>query len=113
AVRFALAEDLGSIEVVVEGRQVGETITAVKNLPKNARPAAEFLLAGPPSIRGLLRGVIVVDDLAEAQKLWPSFSGAGSVLVTRTGEVLSQYTLRGGSGTGVGRIELLAERDAA
>ncbi|MGN6126840.1 MAG: AAA family ATPase, partial [Humibacter sp.] len=37
----------------------------------------------------------------------------GTVLVTRTGEVLSEHTLRGGSGKGAGRIELLAERDAA
>ncbi|GAB3389526.1 chromosome segregation protein SMC [Humibacter soli] len=113
AVRFALTEDLGSIEAVVEGGPAGDAPRSHANPPKGARVAVDLLIEATPSIRGLLSGVIVVEDLAEAQRLWSSFAGAGTVLVTRTGEVLSEHTLRGGSGRGAGRIELLAERDAA
>ncbi|QDZ14101.1 chromosome segregation protein SMC [Humibacter ginsenosidimutans] len=113
AARYASHEDLGSIELVIEGRQASSALVAIANKPRNARVAEELLIDATPSIRELLRHVLVVDDLDQAHELWPSFAGGDSVLVTRAGEVLSKYTLRGGSGTGAGRIELLAERDAA
>ena len=113
AARFAASEDLGSVELVIEGRATGDRAAGREDLPQGARTAESLLVEATPSIRDLLGSVVVVDDLASAQKLWPSFADRDAVLVTRTGEVLSRYTLKGGSGTGVGRIELLAERDAA
>ncbi|NNC10981.1 chromosome segregation protein SMC [Planctomonas sp. JC2975] len=127
AARYAGAEDLGSIELVLEGEAAGgsgsgsgsariESADAVLSgsaLPDTARPADGLLLAGTPGIRELLRNVAVVDDLDDAQRVWEGLEGTEIVLVTRTGEVLSAHTLRGGSGKGAGRIELLAERDAA
>ncbi|WP_243064593.1 chromosome segregation protein SMC [Humibacter sp. RRB41] len=113
AARFASAEDLGSIELVVEGTASDRDVAAVPNVPKGARIAEDLLVEATPSIRELLRSAIVVDDLQTAQRLWPSLAREVSVLVARTGEVFSKYTLKGGSGQGAGRIELLAERDAA
>ncbi|MGN6197373.1 chromosome segregation protein SMC [Humibacter sp.] len=116
AARFARAEDLGSIELVVGSRAAGrkaEADQALVELPKGARRADQLLLAGTDSIRALLRHSAIVADLDEAHRLWPALADSDTVLVTRTGEVLSSHTLKGGSGNGAGRIELLAERDAA
>ncbi|MHA7986894.1 chromosome segregation protein SMC [Rathayibacter sp. CAU 1779] len=130
AARYASAGDLGSIELVLEGDAAGgsgsssaraesaEAALPTRALPDTglsdtARAADGLLLAGTPSIRALLRNVAVVDDLDQAQRMWAGIEESGVVLVTRTGEVLSAHTLRGGSGKGAGRIELLAERDAA
>jgi len=116
AARFAAEEDLGSIELVVgagiTSRSAGADADALTDMPKGARRAEELLLAGTDSIRDLLRQTVVVAGLDEAHRIWPS-TGDDTVLVTRTGEVLSKHTLKGGSGKGAGRIELLAERDAA
>ena len=113
AARFASAQDLGSVELVVEGGHVGAARTAASNPPEEARPAGRVLIEATPSIRDLLREVVVVDDLETAQRLWPGFAESDAVLVARTGEVLSRHTLKGGSAAGAGRIQLLAERDAA
>ncbi|GAB3613624.1 chromosome segregation SMC family protein [Humibacter ginsengisoli] len=116
AARFAAEEDLGSIELVVgagiTSRSAGADADVLTDMPKGARRAEELLLAGTDSIRDLLRQTVVVAGLDEAHRIWPS-TGDDTVLVTRTGEVLSKHTLKGGSGKGAGRIELLAERDAA
>ncbi|MCL2794385.1 MAG: chromosome segregation protein SMC [Microbacteriaceae bacterium] len=114
AVRFALGEDLGQVALVLEGG-VGapRALDALVRLPAGASAAVDLLLAASDGIRELLAQVIVVDGLDEAQRLWPACAGTGAVIVTRTGEVLSQHSLTGGSGQASGRIELLAERDAA
>ncbi|AYG02146.1 chromosome segregation protein SMC [Gryllotalpicola protaetiae] len=113
AAQHAEAEDLGAVELVLEGKAKGVVVSAVANLPKGARVAADLLREATVSLRELLQQTIVVDDFEAARSLWPSFAGTDTVIVARTGEVLSRYTLRGGSGEGAGRIELLAERDAA
>src|SRR5690606_2157433 len=56
------------------------------------------------------------DDLAAARAARGAIEKAGLrhvTLVTKAGEVLTEHVLRGGSGGKQGRIELLAERDAA
>ena len=37
----------------------------------------------------------------------------GLTVITRDGDVLTEYVLRGGSGAGRSKLELVAERDAA
>ncbi|WP_022899776.1 chromosome segregation protein SMC [Humibacter albus] len=113
AARFASAEDLGSIELVVDDDAAPHDSSPAAVVPAGARAATDLLLAGTASIRALLRHVIVVESLDDARTAWDDVSDAATVLVTRTGEVLSAHTLKGGSGQGAGRIELLAERDAA
>ncbi|MFC4242761.1 chromosome segregation protein SMC [Gryllotalpicola reticulitermitis] len=113
AALHANAADLGAVELVLEGRAGGTAARAVANLPRGARSAADLLREATVNLREMLGATIVVDDFETARALWPSFAGSDTTIVTRTGEVLAQYTLRGGSGAGAGRIELLAERDAA
>ncbi|WP_022881109.1 chromosome segregation protein SMC [Gryllotalpicola ginsengisoli] len=113
AARFAAAERLGAVEVLVSADGTRDEAPASVESPPGAQPAVDLLVTAPPSVAALLARTLVVDDLEQAQALWPSYAGSDAVLVTRAGEVLSRFTLRGGSGEGAGRIELLAERDAA
>src|SRR5690606_2632368 len=57
---------------------------------------------------------VVADDLDAARSAWPVLAARGGItVITREGDVLAEHVLRGGSGAGRSRIELLAERDAA
>ncbi len=104
------ADAAGRIEVVVADAEVP---AAVQALPEGARAAID-LVDAPDGVRGLLARVVVVDDLAAARAVWPELTDRQHVtVVTRAGEVLTEYVLRGGDGGERSRLELLAERDGA
>ncbi|QJU54015.1 AAA family ATPase [Herbiconiux sp. KACC 21604] len=99
-------------------------------------PAVDVVTA-PAGVLGVLGAVAVADDLEAARAAWAAIEdavrgGAGApdnagaavgdatpaqlaslTLVTKAGEVLTRYVLRGGSGATRSRIELVAERDSA
>ena len=79
-------------------------------------PAREVVSA-PEGVLGLLSYVVVADDLEIAQKAGPALAaaelGGPITLVTRRGEVYTEYSLRAGAGASRSRLELAAERDAA
>ena len=110
---FAASEDLGSVELVVLGTPTGGLPSAVMTQPKDAVSAVEVLVESPSSVRALLGQTLIVDDLAAARRLWPGSGGSGITLVTKAGEVLSEFLLRGGSQPKQSRLELVADRDAA
>ncbi|AMB58179.1 chromosome segregation protein SMC [Microterricola viridarii] len=90
------------------------------SLPGSALPgitAPTSVVTAPPGVLGVLAHVVIADDLATARAAAPQLATASAgtpvTVVTRAGEVLTEYVLRGGSGGEQGRIELLAERDAA
>ncbi|MEF2975756.1 chromosome segregation SMC family protein [Subtercola sp. YIM 133946] len=79
------------------------------------------VVTAPEGVKALLAATLIADDLDAARAAWPSIhgaatrSGGGGVLtvITRGGDVLTEYVLRGGSGAKRSRLELVAERDAA
>ncbi len=79
-------------------------------------PAREVVTA-PEGVLGLLSYVVIVDDLEVAREAGPALADAGLggplTLVTRGGEVYTEYSLRAGAGSSRSRLELAAERDAA
>ncbi|MDQ7877550.1 chromosome segregation protein SMC [Microbacterium sp. QXD-8] len=79
-------------------------------------PAREVVTA-PEGVLGLLSYVVVVDDLETAREAGPVLAsaelGGPLTLVTRRGEVYTEYSLRAGAGSSCSRLELAAERDAA
>ncbi|HXH35291.1 MAG TPA: AAA family ATPase, partial [Plantibacter sp.] len=109
ALAHAAAHDLGRVEIVIA--QIDRPTPAA---PVGFLSAAE-LVDAPSGVLGILATVLVVESLDEAlaahDRLGPAL--AAFTLVTRDGAVVSDSTVRGGSGGAQSRIELLAERDTA
>jgi chromosome segregation protein len=112
ALQHARDHDLGRVEVIVAApKRRPSPVTGTATV----RPAAEVVTA-PIGVMGILESVLVADDL-DAARAWfaaASSSSVGTVtVVTRDGDVLTDWVLRGGSGGKRSRLELVAERDAA
>jgi chromosome segregation protein len=106
----ARASDAGRVEIVVaeapEATQLG-------GLPDGVLPASSFV-AAPAGVLGILSRVVIVESLESARAAWPSLRAIGGLTaITRAGDVLTDYVLRGGTGAKRSRLELVAERDAA
>ncbi|HEU0206412.1 MAG TPA: chromosome segregation protein SMC [Pseudolysinimonas sp.] len=105
--------DAGRVEIVVADG--GDDVAALEPLPAGTK-AASALVTAPRGILGLLSRTVVVDDLATARAAWPALTKLGLeglTVITRDGDVLTEYVLRGGTGAGRSTLELVAERDAA
>ena len=110
ALATARSDDAGRVEIVVAD---AEATAAPRGLPAGAQAASELVTA-PDGIRGLLARVVVVEDLAAARSAWPAIRALGDLtVITREGDVLTEHVLRGGSGGGRSKLELIAERDSA
>jgi chromosome segregation protein len=110
ALTGARESDAGRVEIVVADGTKGASITG---LPAGAAPATDFVTA-PAGVLGILSRVVVVDDLDVARSTWPALRKIGELtVITRQGDVLTDYVLRGGTGAKRSRLELVAERDAA
>jgi chromosome segregation protein len=131
AAEAAAAGDMGRVELVIADGGSPEAASARRSASSADGPAAEALAArggvdgavaaasvvdAPAGVLGLLGSMVIADDLAAARRAWlvlEEGAGAPLTLVTRGGEVLTRYSLRGGSGATRSRIELVAERDSA
>ncbi|GAA4171112.1 chromosome segregation protein SMC [Gryllotalpicola koreensis] len=109
----AAQHELGRIDVVVASAT--EMNPSWPKLP-GALSAREVVTA-PGGVLGVLAYTAVVDDLDAALELGPKLTdaelGGPVTMVTKAGELVTEYVWRGGSGESAGRIGLLAERDAA
>ena len=109
----ARAGDIGVVDIVIAdaGRMRPEFPKLVGIVP------ARDVVRGPEGLLGVLSYVAIADDLESASAAGPALAdaelGGPITLVTRAGEVLTEYTLRAGSGGERSRLELVAERDAA
>lgn len=112
ALAHARDAEAGRVEIVVADSAAAPELDG---LPPGAVAAASLVTA-PAGILGLLARTVVVDDLAAARAAWPALTALGVegfTVITRDGDVLTEYVLRGGSGAGRSTLELVAERDAA
>jgi chromosome segregation protein len=105
ALAESAAKDFGRVEVVV----ASGTAPATREVA-GVRAAADVVTA-PDGVVGLLADVYIADDLSSARAAYATIGTA--TFVTKQGDVLTQYVLRGGSGAKRSRLELVAERDAA
>lgn len=115
---FAVADaardaEAGVVDIVIA--QAGMMRPAFPSVP-GVVPAREVVTA-PEGVLGLLSYVVVADDLETAQDAGPALAaaelGGPITVVTRRGEVYTEYSLRAGAGASRSRLELAAERDAA
>jgi chromosome segregation protein len=110
ALTTARDSDAGRVEIVVAE---ADKPKKPKGLPAGAASARDFV-TGPDGILGILSQVVIVDDLDVARVVWPALREIGELtVITRTGDVLTDYVVRGGTGGKRSRLELVAERDAA
>ncbi|MFS4506539.1 AAA family ATPase [Clavibacter sp. Sh2141] len=110
ALRRAVDDDLGRVEVVVAG---SSEAPAGPPAPDGTGPVpVSSVVDAPDGVRRILAGVVVVDDLAQAVDLARG-PGAPATVITRGGDVVSAHVLRGGSGATRSKLELVAARDAA
>jgi chromosome segregation protein len=111
--RLARDGDLGTIDIAIaDASAMRPAFPPIAGVV----PAREVVSA-PEGVLGILSHVVVADDLDAALAAGPAIAAAevgGPVtVVTRSGEVVTEYTVRAGSGQGRSRLELAAERDAA
>jgi len=109
----ARGADLGAVDIAVaDASGASPQLAGVADVT-----AARDVVTAPDGILGVLAFVAIVDDLATAhvagRELAAADIGGPVTIVTRAGEVVTQYTVRAGSGAGRSRLELAAERDAA
>jgi chromosome segregation protein len=109
------AEDgkLGRVEIVFA--DAGGAVSADLKLPEGA-VSAHSVVKAPEGVLGLLSHVVIADDLEVARAAWKALAVSWPspvTIITRGGDVLSQFVLRGGSGARRSRLELVADRDAA
>ena len=109
----AEAVDVGVVDIVIAAGEPARP--AFPDVP--GVTAARDVVTAPDGVLGVLSYVAVADDLDAALAAWPSLAaaqlGGPITVVTRAGEVLTEHTLRAGSGGERSRLELQAERDAA
>ncbi|PPF57731.1 chromosome segregation protein SMC [Clavibacter michiganensis] len=117
ALRRAVDDDLGRVEVVVAGDAGSADAAATpEGAASGAGGGAPVAIASvvdaPDGVRRILSGVVVVDDLARAVELAQA-PDAPATVITRGGDVVSAHVLRGGSGATRSKLELVAARDSA
>ncbi len=111
---LAGAGDAGRIEFVIA--DAGGEMPSWPDDVAGVVPAVS-VVAAPSGVLGVLAYVGIADDLDAARAAGPTLAraelGGPITLVTRGGDIITEHTLRGGSGGQQSRLELLAERDAA
>jgi chromosome segregation protein len=113
AIAHAESDQLGRIELLLAnaGGELGQSGDF-----GDGAVAAQSVVTAPSGVAALLARVVIADDLEIARRVWGSLAAEfpnETTIITRAGEVLSQFVLRGGSGAKRSRLELVADRDAA
>ena len=111
--RLAREGDLGTVDIAIAG---AATMRPAFPAIAGVVPARDVVTA-PDGVLGILSYVVVAEDLDAALAAGPVLAAAevgGPVtIVTRAGEVVTEYTCAPGQDRARSRLELAAERDAA
>ncbi|MEN9752085.1 MAG: hypothetical protein RLZZ600_1132 [Actinomycetota bacterium] len=112
ALANASRDELGRVEIIVAdaSKKISAPPAAAGVVP------AINVVKAPAGLLALLAETVVADDIESAQAAWKSTYAkldSDVTIITKGGDVLTRYVLRGGSGAKRSRIELVAERDAA
>jgi len=113
AIRYLRTEDAGRATLLV-GSSDAEAHAALGDLPPGARAAIDLVQAPSrvrTTVRALLAGVVVVDDLAAARSVLAQRPDL--VVATRAGDLLSARRASGGSSGAPSALHLQAALDQA
>jgi len=112
ALANAHSGDLGRVEIVV-----ADARGRASELPgAGGVVAATSVVKAPDGLLAVLADTVIANDIQAAQAAWKSTYSKldrDVTVITKNGDVLTRYVLRGGSGAKQSRIELVADRDAA
>ncbi|WP_150306794.1 AAA family ATPase [Planctomonas psychrotolerans] len=119
AIEHAGQGELGRVEVVVAAADARADaggdgpVDVASAIPSTIRRAADVVRA-PDGVLRILGHTLIADDLDSARTAWRALDDpTATTILTREGDVLTSYVLRGGSGAKRSRLELVADRDAA
>ncbi|WDG16743.1 chromosome segregation protein SMC [Microbacterium sp. Clip185] len=107
AAAVARGGDFGVVDIVIA--EVSAAPAEIPDIEGTVR--ATDVVSAPAGVAGLLARVVIAADLPAAQRVLAS--APDLTVVTRTGEIVTRFSVRAGSGQGRSRLELAAERDAA
>ncbi|GAB3154996.1 chromosome segregation protein SMC [Microbacterium neimengense] len=106
AAAVARGGDFGVVDIVIA------EVSAPADIPDiEGAVRATDVVSAPAGVAGLLARVVIAADLSAAQGVLAA--APDLTVVTRTGEIVTRFSVRAGSGQGRSRLELAAERDAA
>ncbi|WP_022886487.1 chromosome segregation protein SMC [Glaciibacter superstes] len=113
AVAHARHDDLGRVELIVaDARAVSADLPTCQGVV----PATSVVEA-PDGVLGVLAYTVIAEDVYAARQARPVLAEHAAAvpvtIITRDGDVLTDYVLRGGSGAKQSKLELVAERDTA
>ncbi|CAN5140793.1 chromosome segregation protein SMC [soil metagenome] len=108
ALEQSARDDLGRVEIVLAA---GEAPALPTGLAAGV-VAAGSVVTAPAGVLSLLSGIVIAEDLPAA-RVAAKHLHRDLTVITRAGDVLSRYVLRGGSGAKRSRLELVADREAA
>jgi chromosome segregation protein len=114
AIRLLKSEDKGRAAIIVGGAPQDDPFEKWPDLPPYAKHIVELVSVPEEmsaSIRRLLRGMVIVDDLGEASALIDAHPDL--VAVTRDGDALSRHVAHGGSSSAPSLLEVQAAVDEA
>jgi chromosome segregation protein len=108
AIEQSARDDFGRVEIVIAGDDASSHPSSHATLV-----SATSVVTAPAGVLALLSDTWIADDIAAARAAWAGLPSETATVITRSGDVLSRYVLRGGSGAQRSRLELVADRDAA
>jgi chromosome segregation protein len=114
AIRLLKAEDKGRAAILVGGAPADDRFAEWPALPPYAKYIVDLVTVPAEmqaSLRRLLRGMAIVDDLGEASALVAAQPDL--VAVTRDGDVLGRHIAHGGSSSAPSLLEVQAAVDEA
>ncbi|MGH3416914.1 MAG: chromosome segregation protein SMC, partial [Actinocrinis sp.] len=114
AIRLLKTEDKGRAAILVGGAPADDRLAEWPALPPYAKYVTDLVTVPDEmraSLRRLLRGMAIVDDLGEASALIAAHPDL--VAVTRDGDVLGRHIAHGGSSSAPSLLEVQAAVDEA
>ena len=123
AIVIARNDDMGRVELIVAEADADVSVGKIEHADRTGLADlpglvwARSVVEAPSGVLGILAHTAIADDLETARAAGPTLiaHGIGTpvTIITKAGEVLTEYVLRGGSGAAPSKLELVAERDTA
>ena len=107
--RFLKGNQLGRVEFLISS---GKTERGSEAQLQGLK-AASSVVTAPLEVLAQLANIYLADDLDQAQSALASGNLKNSVVITKDGDYLSDYLVRGGGSKKPSKLELTAERDQA